>query len=76
MKILTLIFKALVLTAFTFLIGYAVNEAMQRSEAIECNKLVKQAEEFGQVKRDLFYITKAEDEMCRAHNIIINAPVK
>lgn len=45
--------------------------AIDRSEIIECHAFQKKAQEL-----PMFYITQVEQEMCSAHNIIINAKVK
>ncbi len=43
---------------------------MEKQEIVTCNKLVDQSKQY-----DNFFITKSDDEMCRTHGIIIDAPV-
>jgi hypothetical protein len=43
---------------------------MDKQEVVNCNKLVEQSKQF-----DGFFITKSDDEMCRHHGIVIDAPI-
>lgn len=47
--------------------------ANSRSEVVECNKIKAQSEQKYDAK---FFIKEWQDDMCRAHGIIINAEVK
>ena len=52
--------------------GMLIMSGLEKNEVVTCNKLVSQSKEF---KNAGFFITKIDDEMCRSHNIIIDAPV-
>lgn len=43
---------------------------MEKQEIVTCNKLVEQSKQFSG-----FFITKSDDEMCRSHDIVIDAPI-
>lgn len=66
---------AFVATTFACFIGVAlfhlVLTSLDKSEVVSCLELQEQAREFGG-----FYLTDWQDEMCKAHNIVINAEVK
>ena len=51
-----------------------VSNGMDKSEIVDCNKLVAQAEEYK--SNGQFYITGWQKDMCDAHGIVIDAPVK
>ena len=53
------------LVAWVLIIGY------NRQEVADCMKLQQQSKDFAQ-----FYLTQSEDDMCKAHGIVIAAPVK
>ena len=59
----------LALIAIAFLVLYAES----RSEVVRCNELKQQATQYAGVG---FFLTPAEDSMCKTHDIEINAPVK
>lgn len=48
-----------------------VTTSLNKSEVVSCLKLQEQAVEYGG-----FYLTDWQSDMCEAHRIIINAPVK
>lgn len=47
------------------------NMGMDNNEVVECESWKSQAAEF-----DQFFMTRWQDQQCRSHGIIINAPVK
>ncbi len=49
----------------------AFKGGIDRSEVVECRAWEQQAKDY-----DQFYIAKWQDEQCKAHKIIINAPIK
>lgn len=62
----TLIFSVIALLFFSvFLIG------SDRNEIVECNKWQQQAKEYPN-----FYLTKWQDDQCKAHDIVIQAQVE
>lgn len=50
-----------------------LSTGLDKQEVVDCNNLVSQSEEFANAG---FYITSWEKEMCDAHGITINAPVR
>ena len=50
--------------------GALVMSGMDKSEIVTCNKLVEQSKQY-----DNFFITKIDDDMCRHHGIVIDAPI-
>lgn len=48
-----------------------VNSSMNKSEVVECNQWKSQAAEYSG-----FFLAHWQADQCKAHNIIINAPVK
>ena len=50
---------------------FTVSHAMDNQEVYECHKLAEQSKDF-----PLFYLTQWQADMCEAHNIAINAPIK
>lgn len=48
-----------------------ISKAMDKSEIYDCITLEKQSETYSN-----FFITGWQDQMCKSHNIIINAEVK
>lgn len=68
-EIITNILVVLIAGAtFYLFLGYAIDA----HEIKTCNTLELQSKKHA----PLFYITKLEKQMCDAHDIIINAPVK
>lgn len=69
------ILVAMFLIAFVFALAWGFAElvgiAINRAEKFDCWKFDKYASTYPS-----FYLTQYEDDMCRAHGIIINAPVK
>jgi hypothetical protein len=66
--------KFLVVLAFLgalSLVGWAFVTGLDEQEVMQCNILLEQSVEF----KPLFFLSKSEDEMCRAHGIPIDAPV-
>jgi hypothetical protein len=59
---------AIFLVAFVLLV---VNTSLDKSEVVSCLELQEQARVYGG-----FYLTSWQNEMCVAHQIEINAPVK
>ena len=51
---------------------FVISIGLDKSERVECEKLVRYSTEYAPA----FYITEWQDEMCRAHDIVIDAPVK
>ncbi len=51
--------------------AWMLNIGFDRQEAVECQTWSEQASEYPG-----FFLLKWQDEQCRAHGIIINAPVK
>lgn len=54
-----------------FVIASSINDSMNRSEKVECRKWQEDA-----AKYQGFYIVQWQADQCKAHDIIINAPVK
>lgn len=50
---------------------WVIPVSLSRSEQMECMKWQRWSEEYQE-----FYLTPAEADQCKAHNITINAPVK
>lgn len=50
---------------------WAMNEGMDRQEIVECNTWDAQSREYTQ-----FFLAKWQDAQCRAHGIVINAPIR
>jgi hypothetical protein len=50
---------------------FTLSHAMDKQEVYECHKLASQSKDF-----PLFYLTQWQADMCDAHNIAINAPIK
>lgn len=48
-----------------------VSTSLDKSEVVECLKLESYSRQFTG-----FYLTKWQDSMCNAHNIVIDAPVQ
>jgi len=65
--------EIIALSIVIFALAFAIVFGAKQSEIVHCNKLVSQSEEFAQAG---FYITSIEKDMCDAHGIAINAPVK
>ena len=67
--------QAIITTAITValiaLFAYALNVGMNRQEVVDCNTWQSQAAQY-----PAFFLTKWQDQQCRAHGIIIQAPVK
>ncbi len=63
---------AMLLIGLTIGIVYAFTKGMERDEIYRCRTLMEQAADYA----PHFFLASWEDEMCRAHGIIINAPVK
>jgi hypothetical protein len=53
------------------ILGWATVNAMNSNEVVECNQWQSQASEYSG-----FYLTHWQADQCKAHNIIINAPIK
>lgn len=53
------------------LIAFVGTKALNKHEIYECHQWENQAKNFPE-----FYITDWQDQQCRTHKIIINAPVK
>lgn len=70
MKTLTIITLTLIVVAFAY---YFVPSVIKSQEVFECKTLLNQSNEF---RNAGFYITSWQDDMCRKHDIIINAEVK
>lgn len=60
------------MASFGAMIGYIAMVGMDRQEVADCRKLRQQSVEYA----PHFFLATWEDEMCRAHGIIINAPIK
>jgi len=65
--------KVLITLAVVVGFLFLVNHAIRAQEVVDCNKLVAQSQEFAEAG---FYITSWQKDMCDAHGISINAPVK
>lgn len=50
---------------------YTLDVGMNRQEIVDCNTWKQYAEEYPN-----FFLTQWQAEQCKAHNIIINAPIK
>lgn len=64
------IFTFIIIALLVVITGQIFGEGMKREEIVECNKWEKQAETFPS-----FYLTKWQDDQCRAHGIVINTTV-
>lgn len=56
-----------------FIAGFMaiIYQGLYRSEAVDCRQWEDQAKNY-----PMFYLTVSQDEQCRAHGIIISAPIK
>ena len=83
-KIIKFISSILLLLAILALVGWVASTALDKNEVAECHELERQSKEFGELiindengnPKPLFYITKWQDEMCRAHGLNINARIE
>lgn len=51
-------------------VAFALVDGLNKNEIVECNTWQSQSKEYR-----LFKLAKWQDEQCRRHNIIINAPI-
>ncbi len=51
--------------------AWFITVGLDKQEVYECNQWMSQAQEYNG-----FFLTHWQNEQCRAHNIIINAPIK
>ena len=62
----------LIIIACSFAVGFMFMfyQGYTKSEIVQCNKLVEQSKHY-----DNFFITKYDDEMCKTHGIVFDAPI-
>lgn len=65
------ILGAVIVIAIAFICIKVVVVSLDKSEISSCLKLQQQAEEI-----QGFFLIQWQDQMCKAHNIVINAPVR
>lgn len=69
-KILQVVVFTLTLIGACTIGVWLLDKGMSKQEIVDCNLWVAQSQEFRS-----FFITKWQDDQCRAHGIIIDAPV-
>lgn len=70
-KISVVIGIGLMIVVWSIVFGLLMWHAMNRQEVVECNEWQKQAQEY-----DQFFLVQWQADQCRAHGIIINAPIR
>lgn len=70
-SVLPFLVKAVVVVAFAVAIIYALYIGLDKQELVACNQLKAYSQTYPQ-----FYLTQSEKEMCDAHGVSIDAPVK
>lgn len=63
--------KIALLIIVSIALFFTISHAMDNQEVYECHKLAGQSKDF-----PLFYLTQWQADMCNAHGIAINAPIK
>lgn len=71
-KVMRMALLAIVILAGIALLYFALSIGISRSEIAECDTWSQQAKEFP----SQFYLLSWQDQQCRAHGIVINAPIK